>query len=141
MGYRIGCSTLFDITQTGILNRHKPVNIGNEDWIYRRNTQCNFDTILQVISLRSQPEVVKIPNKSVLDNSDTRFGKIYRNINLTCWNFEFEVQHPMVFGENFSLLYNDCSKVPMIYCNTQYKDLPLILSAEEDNKNIHFELL
>ena len=67
MSYRISCYTLFDITQTGVLNRTKP-NEGQDlaEWVQKRNTQCNFDTVLQVIALRSQPEIVNFPSKEVI---------------------------------------------------------------------------
>ena len=92
--YRIRCYTLFDITQTGVLNRSKPAQDDVEGWIKRRNTQCNFDTVLQVISLRSQPEVTKIPvkyqmNEEILD----KFGFLYSVENTSYWKFEFEIQH------------------------------------------------
>ena len=74
MSIKIACYTLFDITQTGVLNRSKPaVDMDPEVWIYKRNTQCNFDTILQVISLRSQPEVIDLPVKKMV-----RFDEIGR---------------------------------------------------------------
>ena len=61
----ITCYTLFDITQTGVLNRAKPPNNEEHDqWLKQRNTQCNFDTIQQAISLRSQPEMISLPKKT-----------------------------------------------------------------------------
>ena len=62
MSFTITCHTLFDITATGVVNRHRPVE--DEEmhaWLYKRNTQCNFDTVLQAISLRSQPEIISAP--------------------------------------------------------------------------------
>ena len=62
MSFRIECYTLFDITQTGVLNRSRPVDGQDLDqWVHKRNTQANFDTLLQIISLRSQPEIVSSP--------------------------------------------------------------------------------
>jgi hypothetical protein len=40
------------------------------DWTFKRNTQANFDTILQVISLRSQPESLSIPKKMLIKFDD-----------------------------------------------------------------------
>ena len=54
MSYRIRCYTLFDITRTGVLNRKSPAMYNPEElksWEYKRNTQANYDTILQIINL------------------------------------------------------------------------------------------
>ena len=65
MSFTITCYTLFDITPTGIMNRHRPV-VDEEIpiWLQKRNTQCNFDTVIQSISLRSQPDVTRNPEKN-----------------------------------------------------------------------------
>ena len=74
MSYIITCYTLFDITQTNVPNRQRPeVDKDVDEWRYKRNTQSNFDTIQQVISLRSQPEVLRKPKKELIrfDESHT----------------------------------------------------------------------
>ena len=64
MSFTVSCYTLFDITQTGTVNRNKPAIDEDENiWLHKRNTQCNFDTILQAISLRSQPEILNYPKQ------------------------------------------------------------------------------
>ena len=93
MSFRIRCYTLFDITATGVINRTKPgVDVLPEDWLRKRNTQCNFDTILQVISLRSQPEIVDIPERTRVrfDN----FGFLFEQDDemCECWSFDFDIQ-------------------------------------------------
>lgn len=144
--YRIRCHTLFDITQTGVLNRSKPAGDDVNTWIHRRNTQCNFDTILQVISLRSQPEVCKIPISVEMNESDLdKFGFLYKPSNQInhCWNFDFEVQHPNVFENGIKplgALYKDCEGVPMIVCDNQL-DTPAFLDVSEELRNIYFEVL
>lgn len=148
MSRRICCYTLFDITRTGVLNRSKPSEDYIGDWIYQRNTQCNFDTILQVISLRSQPEVVKNPTKELATSEDLEnFGFLFNYEEDTeqyFWKFEFEVQHPSVFENGITdlgALYNDCNGVPMIVFKDQSDSLVSFLNANEDLKNIHFEVL
>lgn len=144
MSQRLICYTLFNITQTGVLNRSKPNTSDTQDWIEKRNTQCNFDTILQVISLRSQPEVVKIPVKKELTESIiNKFGYYY---NLTqqdyFYTFEFEIQHSSVFEngiQQYGALYNDCSNVPMIRCDNQHISLPEMLDITNELRNIYFE--
>lgn len=146
MSHRICCYTLYDITQTGVTNRSKPQGDDIQSWQYRRNTQCNFDTVLQVISLRSQPEVVKVPTKLLMTEEDfNRFGFLYdTQEDCYCWKFEFEVQHSSVFKigtDELSALYNDCDGVPMLLCEDNHKSLPNFLNTSVELKNIHFEVL
>lgn len=146
--YRIRCHTLFDITQTGILNRSKPTEDDVQEWILKRNTQCNFDTILQVISLRSQPDQVSVPNKVEMEDSDlNRFGFLFIKNELFpayCWNFDFEVHHSSVFENGitpYGALYKDCEGVPMINCPTQVNGVTSFLDITSELQNIHFEAL
>ena len=143
MSHRIRCYTLFDITKTNVTNRSKPSEEVST-WLYNRNTQCNFDTILQIISLRSQPEVVKNPEKSQIDKF-IKFGFLYNVEQLAfCWSFEFEVQHSSVFdnGTNeLGALYIDCNNVPMIKCDTESVNLAAFLDTSPELKNIHFEII
>lgn len=145
MSHRLGCYTLFDITQTGVMNRSKPVGDNIELWVKQRNTQCNFDTILQVISLRSQPEVCKSPIKITMKPEDlSKFGFLYEgNEEANCWYFEFEIQHPSVFENGIrplGALYKDCEGVPMITCEEQIKTTSF-LNTTEELRNIYFEVL
>lgn len=146
MGIKITCYTLFDITRTGISNRYKPgPDVDTKEWLYKRNTQCNFDTILQVISLRSQPEVLNWPEKiQVRFDEFDHFGFTYQqteNETHPCWKFVFEVQHSRVFeNDNHELgsLYYDCDQVPMILCGTETNDLMNFLDTTPELRNIHF---
>jgi hypothetical protein len=143
--HRIRCYTLFDITQTGVLNRSAPTGDDIEFWVKKRNTQCNFDTILQVISLRSQPEVVKLPVYTELNDVECDiFGFLYGNEKLNAWKFEFEVQHSSVFENgiiSFGALYKDCEGVPMIMIDRQQSPCPRFLDTSIELKNIHFEVV
>ena len=143
MAHRILCFTLFDITETGIANRSQPEG-DDKMWLQKRNTQCNFDTILQVISLRSQPEVVSKPELIQITNYDY-FGFLYKKSDIThCWKFDFEVQHSSVFEDGISqlgALYNDCDKVPMILINGQTEMITSSLDISPELKNIYFEVI
>jgi hypothetical protein len=148
MSHRIRCYTLFDITQTGILNRSKPTEDDVQEWIQKRNTQCNFDTILQVISLRSQPDNVKVPIRFEMEESDlNRFGFLFENSETSpayCWRFDFEVHHSSVFENGvmpFGALYKDCEGVPMINCPTQISGVTSFLDITAELQNIYFEAL
>lgn len=142
--YRLRCYTLFNITYTGVSNRSRPTDLQIQDWLKRRNTQCNFDTIQQVISLRSQPEVVKLPSKIRLINPYDYFGFAYGTDELDCWVFDFEVQHPSVFANGTSdlgALLRDCEGVPMLDDDEQIDLCPSFLNTSVELKNIHFEVL
>lgn len=147
MSHRICCYTLFDITQTGVLNRSKPTEDNVHEWTLKRNTQCNFDTILQVISLRSQPEIIKLPARIEMKEEDLeKFGFLFAKTDLpaNCWRFEFEVHHSSVFENGivpFGALYNDCDGVPMIICPNQLQEVTSFLNITDELKNIYFEAL
>lgn len=143
---RLCCYTLLNITQTGVMNRARSQDMNAEDWLDRRNTQSNFDTILQVISLRSQPDVAKIPEKIVMtDREYMMFGSQYKDGDVNhCWKFEFDIHHSSVFSNGageLGSLYNDCEGVPMIRCKEQHKKCPDFLNTSNELKNIYFEVL
>jgi hypothetical protein len=142
MSHRILCQTLFDITKTGILNRAKAgQDITNlDDWYNKRNTQCNLDTIIQVISLRAQPDVTNIPKLSVIKPT-MLFGQNYANLQtINVWSFDFEVQHSSVFENEHSelgALYLDSENVPMIVTSTS-NALDNSLQVNKSQRNIIF---
>jgi hypothetical protein len=148
MSFRITCYTLFDITQTGVLNRSRPLDDENySGWVYKRNTQANFDTILQVINLRSQPEIVDSPKKiDIRFDEFEHFGFLFQqeqDIVYPCWTFEFDIQHYSVFDDGESelgALYNDCHNVPMILCGSEWNKLPNFLDTSPELKNIYFHI-
>lgn len=127
------------------MNRSKPSEECDlSKWVKDRNTQCNFDTILQAISLRSQPESVSDPVKVKVDlvTSD-HFGFLYRQKEelVDCWKFTFEVQHGSVFEDDetpLGSLYKDVDAVPMIICGEELKDLAPFLDTTPELRNIYF---
>ena len=144
MSHRIACYTLFDITKTGVLNRAKP-GTDIEDvtaWYHKRSTQCNFDTIIQIISLRSQPEVVSDPKLIKIDINQTKFGSDYTKYKqVNCWTFDFEVHHSSVFEDTeneLGALYSDCDKVPMINTDTNLITVNNYLDLDKATRNIYF---
>lgn len=108
---RFACSTLFDITATGVTGHYKSSNIPFTDaagavvdsaqaWNHSRNQQRNWETITQLIGMRTQIQRHTTPVKK--DNK---------------WYFEFEVDTPAVFGPEdspVSVLCNDAIGVPML---------------------------
>lgn len=147
MSYRISCYTLFDITQTGVLNRNIPTDLITKELVYKRSTQANFDTLLQVINLRSQPESISSPRKlDVRFDEFTKFGtsfKQYQDKSYPCWRFKFDIFNHSVFNMNddeLGALYHDCHNVPMIICGTEFEKLPNFLDTDIESRNIYFEV-
>lgn len=139
---------MFDITQTGVINRSRPgVDEDMTIWLHKRNTQCNFDTILQSISLRSQPEVVTSPTRTDIKFDEfAEFGFLFEQQDdevYPCWSFDFDVHHTGVFDNGITelgALYSDCDMVPMIKCDTEWDKLPAFLDTSDELRNIYFKV-
>jgi len=147
MSFIITCHTLHDITPSGVIGRHRP-GLGEDqaEWMRKRNTQSNFDTILQAISLRSQPEIINDPIRSMIKFDDDRFGFLFEQLEdeeYPCWSFDFSIMHTSVFDNGISelgLLYIDCDHVPMIKCDTEWEKLPALLDTSDELRNIYFKV-
>lgn len=143
----INCYTLFDITDTGIRSHIRSAQfpmkdkhgnaINNEkEWIRARNQQRNWETVLQIISLRSQPLRIIGPRKI-----DVKWGKKEQKIN--AWRFNFEVEHSNVFyskNNELGLLVDDANGVPMLTGLNESIEMPPYLLATGNLVNIYFEL-
>jgi len=149
MSYRIRCYTLFDITKTGVLNRKAPSTYTTEEikiWEQKRNTQLNYDTILQVISIRSQPEN-NTSTKEILINFKEfgHFGFLFEDEeDQKCWYFDFDIAQAKVFYDGIDelgSLFTDANGVPIIKTNTAWDKLPQFLDTSPELKNIHFEII
>ena len=148
--YRIRCYSLFNVTKTGILNR-KANNSSDIaqllSWEQKRNTQCNFDTILQVISLRSQPEEISEPkNIKIQFAKFNNFGFLFEQYEEKCnsWIFDFNINHISIYDDGISdlgALYSDCDGVPMINGLGEWDKLPNFIDTSPELKNIHFEVI
>jgi len=137
---RVKCSTLFDITETGIKNRSYKAKIvfkdsnGQEitssgDWNRARNQQCNWETINQIISLRTLPENITSPVFVVTTK---------------IWYFEFDVVDPAsIFrdGNPVGYLLNDCVGVPMILGLDEIAGIASTIVSTGPDTNIWFELI
>lgn len=149
MSYRIRCYTLFDITYTGILNRQPSKNMTKEqifDWQLKRNSQANLDTLLQVVSLRSQPEEVTVPSLATINFSkDTYFGFLYENEpDQHFWHFDFSIYYEQAFfdgKDDLGFLKGDCSGVPMIKTERSWEKLSDVLDTSDELRNVYFEVL
>ncbi len=148
MSFTLSCYTLFDITPTGVMQRNKPgPDEDLNEWMHNRNTQCNFDTIIQAISLRSQPDLTTPVEKIGISFDEFNgFGFLFEQEDTEtypCWKFEFEIQHASVFSDGISelgALYADCEGVPMIKCGTEWSKLPAFLDTSSELRNIYFKV-
>ena len=152
MGMTIKCSTLFDITKTGVTNRKSPVGMDTtalSSWNHDRNTQYNFDTIIQVLSLRAQPENITNPVKIKATAEDLfiKFGTYLIRDQKTAhymWCFNFYIDKDDVFNENdnkLGSLYSDCSQVPMINIDNEPDKSHAFLDVSAELRNIYFEII
>jgi hypothetical protein len=141
MAINIRCYTLFDITKTNITNRRPPPDSSLEEakaWQEKRNTQCNLDTITQVISIRAQPENLTDPVRKEITNSV--FGTELSPTHY--WTFDFAINYAQVFTDSsgdLGALFSDCNNVPMI--NTYDIKMPSYLDISPEQRNIYFEVL
>jgi hypothetical protein len=146
---RIRCYTLFDIKYTGVFNRKAPLEYDVEqiaEWNKTRNQQVNLDTILQIISLRGQPEnISEVTNIDIDFASFKNFGFLYQNEEpQKCSVFDFSVNHKSVFNngsDDLGYLYEDCDEVPMLKIGSEWEKLPNFLDTSPELKNIYFEVI
>lgn len=130
---RIVCETLFDCAATGVIGHYRASQIpfndksGNlidnqQQWNRSRNQQRNWETLLQIIGLRCQPQDIAVPTK----HKDR-------------WRFSFSVESEGVFGSAaLEDLYRDCEGVPMIVDLDEAPGLRPIVSVSGPAQNIWF---
>jgi hypothetical protein len=96
------------------------------DWNRARNQHRNWEALLQVISLRTQPMNIERPAK-LADG----------------WHFEFDVEAEGVLGSGYDSddlagLIADCEGVPMITGLDEVTVLTATLHAQGTDQNIWF---
>ena len=123
---RIKAYTLIDITSTGVIRNFKKDllytdNTGNvidteQKWLFARRQQRNFETLLQLLSLRIQPMDIDGPISIDDDINRYEFGKHYTT-NHPVWMVEvgYETTDALATDNDpIGLLYSDCNNVPMM---------------------------
>lgn len=127
----IKCQTRFDITVTDVKNNFNKNRMPFRDatgrtidtetaWNYARNQQRNWETLTQVISLRTLPANITQPVSTEING-------------IKYWNFEFEIEGNDVNG--LDLLKADCADVPML---TGLTETPVLESTLFVGRNIDF---
>lgn len=134
---KYACQTKFDITVTGITGRCKTTRLpfadragqviqDSESWNRSRNQQRNWETLTQILSLRTQLFDITIP---ILDQTKTH------------WLFEFETETDGVFGpesDPVSVLRSDADGVPMLLNLNNDPDIDSVLVTSGPRQNIWF---
>lgn len=131
------CQTLFDITATGVTGHCKATRMPFQDragqtikdvdtWNRSRNQQRNWETITQILSLRTQLFDLTDP---IPDRTGTR------------WMFEFETEFEGVYGPDsdpVSVLRADAEGVPMLRELNNDPDIDTVLITNGPRQNIWF---
>jgi hypothetical protein len=134
---RYACQTLFDITATGVTGHFKVTRmptvdragqkiVDQESWNRSRNQQRNWETVTQILGLRTQLFELTEP---VRDKSGTS------------WMFEFETEISGAFGPDSDptqILRIDAEGVPMILDLDNRSDLIPVLRTHGTEQNIWF---
>ena len=132
--------TLVDITCTGVVRSNN-----TPDMNLKRNQQRNFETILQVLSLRTQPHISQWPytkiHKINKNQAKCWFGETYQNQDQNVWFFYFTAEHPIAYDTDEGILeglIKDFEQVPIITgLNETAKFMLPILYPRGSIKNVH----
>lgn len=139
---RIRCITLYDVTKTGVSSRRKLLDHLPSDERLRKQ-QSNFETLLQIIGLRCQPEDITTP--AIIEIDKTLWGSEYSILKkIAAWQFEFTVDNDAIYHQDNDQLFhlrNDCVGVPMIVHLDEAAQLPNTIDLSPQYKNIHFEVI
>jgi len=137
---KIVCRTLFDCSYTGVTGHYRISEIpfvdktgqqitNSDQWHRSRNQQRNWETLMQLIGLRTQPQSITRPTSD--ENK---------------WTFEFVAEATGVYSltddpDPLAGLKQDCNGVPMVMgLNEKPTVLPTIC-VSGPNQNIWFETI
>jgi hypothetical protein len=130
------CRCLFDITCTGVTGHFKSSRVPFQDrtgqtitnehsWNRARNQQRNWETLTQLLSLRTQLHEVTVPVRG--DDG---------------WEFEFATETPAVYGteqDPVGVLLSDSDGVPMIVNLDNGEIMVVSLIVNGPDTNVWFE--
>jgi hypothetical protein len=125
---KIKVKTLFDITATGVTGHFKSARLPYtaESWSRARNQQRNWETLAQIINLRTQ--IMSVTDSGLVDNT---------------WTFEFESESNVWDNgsDPVGVLKQDCAGVPMLLELDNNPDIEATLVTEGPRQNIWFDLV
>lgn len=143
------CYTLFDITPTAVSNTTSmpfkdaagQLIEDDDSWERSRNQQRNWDTMVQIISMRAQPIALSRPR--IMELEDHYFSRSFSG-KQRIWYFTFGVEAREVFrkGEDpVWALENDSNMVPMSIGLTETADLiPACILTDAISFNTCFKI-
>lgn len=125
---KINVRTLFDVTNTGVTGHFKSARLPYtiETWERARNQQRNYETLTQLINLRTQIMSITVPVAE--DN---------------VWTFEFESESN-VWNDGtdpVGVLKQDCEGVPMLCKLENDPMIEPVLVTNGPFQNIWFTLI
>jgi hypothetical protein len=107
--------TLVDISATGVIRSQDPDNM-------ERNQQRNWETLLQCIGLRTQPQNIQEPiTSTVEDIGMAEFGDFYTGTQ-KIWTWSWTVEREGVY---------DLADVPLAGLLQDIEQVPIITGLEE----------
>lgn len=137
---KIVCRTLFDCSYTGVTGHFRPSEIPFVDrvgqhitdtatWHRSRNQQRNWETLMQIVGLRTQPHNITRP--------DCKDG---------VWTFEFTAEAEGVYSLNdnddpLAGLKQDCEGIPMVVNLDEHPGIQPTVSVNGSNQNIWFDTI
>jgi hypothetical protein len=107
-----------------------------------RNQQRNYESLVQVISIRAQPFITEPIKAITLDTKDTVFGTQFLGPHKV-WVLHFDVEHKDVFTKDndpVGLLAQDIDNVPVITNLTEsaYFESAMFSSTDYNRRNVYF---
>jgi len=126
---KIKVTTAFDCTETGVTGHYRPGKLpiklpGGETiqtsagWAKARNQQRNWETLMQLMQLRSIITEVTAPRRD----------------DIGLWSFEFQVDQDIV-----PALQEDCNNVPIITRLNEHTGCAAMIHTQGAEQNIWFQ--
>jgi len=126
--------TLVDVTKTDV-TKYTP------ELERMRNKQRNWETVMQVLGLRSQIMGIRQLKTETVDLSGYKFGDSYAG-KQRVWTFEFEVEFENLYLEEhdpYGTLKNDFAHTPVILGLDETAQSPMpLFYTDGSSKNIYF---
>ena len=106
--------TLVDITATGVIRSNNTDDV-------KRNQQRNWETVLQCIGLRAQPQNITEPQFTDIDVHGFQFGDLYSG-QQRVWTWSWTVDQTDVY---------DLSNKPLGGLIQDFEQVPIVVGLEE----------
>lgn len=108
--------TLVDITATGVIRSADPDAVN-------RNQQRNWETVIQCMSLRTQPQYIQEPVVATVVDI-TEFGDFYQGAQKV-WTWTWAVETPEIY---------DLNSEPLLGLLQDFEQVPIVTGLEETAK-------